>query len=158
VPLALVAFGAACSPSTTRPDVRPFPQALTAVLTAPPGVVVPAIDSLVQARGVRVKRASVIDGYVESDWYDTGTGHSYGDRQRVPDLKQAVKLRCWADPYVPGETLFTIEVAYRPRVDPSRVERDLEAVSPDSSPGRELAQHLLDDLKKRVGTPPATPQ
>ena len=142
-----------CSPATTRPDFRPFPQALTTVLTAPPERAISAADSVVRAFGVRVKQVSVLDGYLETDWYDTGTQRSFRDRERVPDLQRAVKLRCWADPYVPGESSLTIEVAYRPRIDPSRVERDLETVPPDSSPGRGLAQRLLDELKKRLGTP-----
>jgi hypothetical protein len=147
---------ATCSPATTRPGFRPLPQALIAVLLAPRERAIPAVDSIIQAAGVRVKQASVLDGYVETEWYDTDTHRSFNDRARIPDLKHAVKLRCWADPYVPGQSLFTIEVAYRPRVDPSRVERDLEAVPPDSSAGRKLAQQVLDDLKKRVGTPAAT--
>ena len=147
---------AACSPATTRPDFKPFPQALTAVVTAPPERVVPVVDSLVEALGVRVRRVSVVDGYLETDWYDTETKRSFGDRQDVPDLRRTVKLRCWADPYVPGETTVTVEVAYRPRVDPSRIERDLEVVPPDSTPGRELARRLLDEVKTRVGTPTAT--
>jgi hypothetical protein len=146
----------ACSPTTTRPDFKPFPQALTAVLTAPPARVVPVVDSLVEALGVRVRRASAVDGYLETDWYDTEAKQSFGDPQHVPNLQRTVKLRCWADPYVPGETTFTVEVVYRPRVDPSRVERDLEVVPPDSTPGRELARHLLDEVKKRIGTPAAT--
>jgi hypothetical protein len=153
--LGVVGLVVACSPSTTRPDFRPFPQALTAILIAPPGRVVPVVDSLVQALGVRVKASSTLDGYVESDWYDTATQRSFREGRRVPDLKRAVKLRCWADPYVPGETTITIEAAFRPRVDPSRSERDLEVVAPDSSAGQELALHLLDDLKKRLGTPTA---
>jgi hypothetical protein len=154
--LGWVVMVAACSPTTTRPDFKPFPQALTAVLTAPPERIVPVVDSLVEALGVRVWRASVVDGYLETDWYDPETKRSFGDQQSVPDSRRTVKLRCWADPYVPGETTFTVEVAYRPRVDPSRVERDLEAVPPDSTPGRELARQLLDEVKKRVGTPAAT--
>jgi hypothetical protein len=146
----------ACSPATTRPDFKPFPQALTAVVTAPPERVVPVVDSLVEALGVRVRRASVVDGYLETDWYDTETKRSFGEQQHMPDLRRTVKLRCWADPYVPGETTVTVEVVYRPRVDPSRVERDLEAIPPDSTPGRELARQLLDEVKKRVGTPAAT--
>jgi hypothetical protein len=146
-----------CSPGTTRPDFRPFPQALTAILIVPPARVVPVVDSLVQALGARVKATSELDGYVETEWYDTETGRSFRDRQRVPDLKHAVKVRCWADPYVPGETVITIEAAYRPRVDPSRVERDLEVVAPDSSAGQQLALHLLDDLKKLLGPPATSP-
>ena len=118
----------------------------------------PVVDSLVRALGARVKVVSVIDGYVETDWYDTVTERSFSDGQRVPDLSRAVKVRCWADPYVPGETTVTIEAAYRPRVDPSRVERDLEVVAPDSSDGRAFARRLLEGLKKRVGTPSTTPQ
>ena len=54
---------AACNPATTRPDFRPFPQALTVVLLARPERVIPVLATLVAAESLRVKRASPRDGY-----------------------------------------------------------------------------------------------
>ena len=148
---------AACNPATTRPDLRPFPQALTAVLLARPERVIPVLATLVAAESLRVKRASPRDGYLETDWYDVRTHRSFGDGDHVPDLAGTVKLRGWADPYVPTETIFTIEAAYRPRYDPSRLERDLEAVVPEGHDGYKLAAKLLAQLKEKFGSPKTTP-
>ena len=141
-----------CTPVTKRPDFQPFPQSHTIVLIARPQLVIPFLATLVQAESLRVRRSSPRDGYLETDWYDTRTRRSYrGDR--VPDLAQSVKLRGWADPYVPGETMFTLEVSYRPRYDPSRMERDLEAPVAEDHDGKKLAEELLGKLKERFGSP-----
>jgi hypothetical protein len=119
--------------------------------------VIPVLATLVAAESLRVARASAEDGYLETEWYDTETHRSFRDGAQVPDLARAVKLRCWADPYVPTETVLTIEAAYRPRMDPSRAERDLEAPVPEERAGAALAAALLAGVKEKLGSPPATP-
>jgi hypothetical protein len=146
-------FLASCTPVTTRPDFRPLPQALTLLLVARPQQVIPVLATLVAAESLRVRRASPRDGYLETDWYDARTHRSFADGDHVPDLAHTVKLRCWADPYVPGETIFTLEVAYRPRSDPSRTERELEALAPRGEDGYKVAEGLLAKLKARFGSP-----
>ena len=142
----------ACTPVTARPDFQPFPQSQTIVLMARPQLVIPFLASLVQAESLRVRRSSPRDGYIETDWYDTRTRRSYRGG-RVPDLARSVKLRGWADPYVPGETMLTLEVSYRPRYDPSRIERDLETPVAEDHDGKKLAEELLEKLKARFGSP-----
>ena len=117
---------AACTPVTARPDFRPFPQATTVLLVTRPQLVIPYLKTLMAAESLGVKRASPPDGYLEGHWYDTGTRRSIHSDAGVSDLARTVKIRCWADPYVPGETMLTLEVVYRPRYDPSRLERELE--------------------------------
>lgn len=144
---------ASCDPATTRPDFRPFPQAPTAILMTRPARVIPVLADLVTAESLRVRRASPVDGYLETDWYDTKTHRSYRESQHVPDLASAIRLRCWADPYVPTETVVTIEPAYRPRYDPSRLERDLEAPILEGQAGYALAKALVEQLKQKFGSP-----
>jgi hypothetical protein len=115
--------------------------------------VIPALAVLVAAESLRVRRANLRDGYLETDWFDTRTHRSFRDGARVPDLAHAVKLRCWADPYVPGETILTLEVAHRLRYDPSRTGRDLETLVPAGQAGDTLAASLLGKLKERFGSP-----
>ena len=148
-PLLLVA----CTPATTRPDFRPLPRARAAQVFARPQQVIPALAALVAAESLRVKRASPRDGYLETEWYDTRTRRSFPDGAGVPDLAHTVKLRCWANPYVPGETILTLEVAYRLRYDPSRTGRDLEALVPEGQDGDTLGASLLAQLKQRFGSP-----
>ena len=150
---AFATFVAACSPTTTRPDYRPLPLARTAQIYARPQQVIPALADLVKAESLRVRRANPRDGYLETDWYDTRTHRSFRNDAAVRDMSHTVKLRCWADPYVPGQTILTVEVAYRLRQDPSRNGRDLEILAAGGQPGDTLAGKLLAQLKQQLGAP-----
>ncbi|PYO85528.1 MAG: hypothetical protein DMD65_00740 [Gemmatimonadetes bacterium] len=66
-----------------------------------------------------------------------------------------VKIRFWADPYVPGQTRLTAEPVYRPRYDPSRPERDLEVILSREQAGYKIADKLMARLKERFGVPRA---
>jgi hypothetical protein len=144
---------AACTPATTRPDFKPDPQAPEVILNARPPRVTPEIAASVAAESLRVERVNVRDGYVETAWYDTRTGRSFAGTRDVPNPAATVKIRFWADPYVPGQTRLTVETVYRPRYDPSRAERDLEMVVPQDHPGRAIADRVLNKLEKRFGSP-----
>lgn len=141
----LAALALACAPGTTRPAFRPYPEALTAVVKARPDRVTTEIAAWLAAESVRVAWASPQDGFVETEWFDAGTG-------QAASPERAVKIRCWADPYVPGQTLLTVEPVYRPVLDPSRTERDLELVVPRGQEGYRLAERLLDAVKKKFGS------
>ena len=143
---------AACTPTTTRPDFPPLPQARAARISARPQQVIPALMALVVAESLRVRRANPRDGYLETDWYDTRTRRSFRNGAAVADLAHTVKLRFWADPYVPGETILTLEVAYRLRYDPSRAGRDLDTAVPPGQRGDTLADSLLTRVKRQFGS------
>lgn len=149
---AFATFAAACNPTTTRPDFRPLPQARAAQIFARPQQVIPALAALVTAESLRIERANPRDGYLETEWYDTRTRRSFRNGAAVPDLAHAVKLRGWADPYVPGQTILTLEVAYRLRYDPSRTGRDLETAVPPGQYGDTLADSLVVRLKRQFGS------
>ena len=144
---------AACTPVTTRPDFKPDPRALVVILNARPERVTPGIDSLARAESLEVQRVNLRDGYVETAWYDPARRRSYPNGRDIADLPATVKIRCWADPWVPGQTRLTVEPVYRPRVDPSRAERDLELIAPPEHGGYKVAQQLIEKLKQRFGTP-----
>src|SRR2546427_603256 len=132
-------FVAACTPVTTRPDFLPDPQGIQVILDARPGRVTPEIATLVAAESLQVEQVNDRDGYVETAWYDTRSHRSVRGAGDVPDLAATVKIRCWADPYVPGQTRLTLEAVYRPRYDPSRSERDLEVIVPEDHAGPAIA-------------------
>jgi hypothetical protein len=113
------------------------------------------IDSLVPAESLEVSRFNVQDGYVETAWYDTRTHRTRHRERDIADLTATMKIRFWADPWVPGQTRLTIEPVYRPRYDPSRTERDLEVIQSKDDDGYKIAQKLLDKLKERFGVPKA---
>src|SRR6266566_5234308 len=104
---------AACTPVTTRPDFKPDPRALVVMLNARPERVTVALDSLLPADSLEVARFNVRDGYVESSWYDPARRRSYRHERDIADLPATVKIRCWADPWVPGQTRLTVEPVYR---------------------------------------------
>ena len=150
-PSAIAVLAVSCSPVTTRPPFQPLPEALVATVNAPPARTAAAAAEWLAAEGLTVIHSSTRDGYVETAWYDTHVKASHGGSGDVPDLAATVKLRCWADPDVPGRTRLTVEPVYRPRYDPSRTERDLEAAVPVSHDGHHIAQRLLDALKQKYG-------
>jgi hypothetical protein len=125
---------AACNPATTRPSFAPVPEALHAVINAPPPRVTRFADSLVRADTIAVHFVSLRDAWLETKEF-AGTH----------------RLRLWADPDVPGKARVTIEAVYRPQQDPSRTPRDLERASPPGSPGQLRAERLLAALKEKLG-------
>ena len=147
---------AACTPATTRPDFFPFPEAPILILDARPERVTRELATLVPAESLRIERMNARDGYLETSWYDAKTGRSFAGARDLPNPAAAVKIRCWADPYVPGQTRLTVEAVYRPRFDPSLPERDLEVIAPKDHPGRAIAGRLAEKLKQRVGVPKAS--
>lgn len=147
-----------CTPVTTRPPFFPDPRAPVLILNARPEPVTIGIDSLVRAESLEVAHVNVRDGYVETAWYDTNTHRSAHHEHEIHDLGATVKLRFWADPYVPGQTRLTVEPVYRPRIDPSRRERDLEVILSKDDEGYKIAMKLVESLKKRFGVPKAAAQ
>ena len=136
-------LSAACTPVTTRPDFTPYPEALHAVINAPPARVTEEAQAWLAAQGPTVQHASPIDGFVETGWYDATDSASTPVR---------VKIRLWADPDVPGKSRVTVEAVYRPIEDPSRMPRDLERAVPENSAGLRLAERLLKALSEKLGT------
>src|SRR5437867_11931077 len=153
--LRICLFLAACTPVTTRPDFRPDPGALVVTLDARPERITAALDSLVPAESLEIAHANVRDGYVETAWYDTQAHRSRRHERDITNLAATVKIRFWADPWVPGQTRLTTEPVYRPRYDPSRPERDLEMIASKEHEGYKIAQRLADKLKQKFGVPKA---
>jgi hypothetical protein len=132
-----------CNPATTRPSFAPYPEALRTVINAPPAQVTEEAGTWLAAHGPTVQHASPIDGFLETGWYDATDSASAPVR---------VKIRLWADPYVPGKSRVTVEAVYRPMEDPSRTPRDLERAAPEDSAGQRLAERLLAALSEKLGT------
>ena len=123
-----------CTPATTRPPFAPVPEALHAVINAPPSDVTQAAQAILTADSVPVGFMNLQDAFLETKEF-AGTH----------------RLRLWADPDVPGKARVTIEAVYRPFEDPSRTPRDLERAAPPGSPGQLRAEQLLAALKDKLG-------
>jgi hypothetical protein len=123
-----------CTPATTRPPFAPYPEALRAVINAPPPRVVEEARAWLIADSVAVRFASPRDAFLET-----------------AELPGEVTLRVWADPDVPGKARVAIEAVYRPTEDPSREPRDLERAVPADSDGQRLADRLMAALVEKFG-------
>src|SRR5437899_3103318 len=123
----------------------------------PAARVSPEIAALVTAESLQVERMNVPDGYVETVWYDTQSRRSFRGTGDVPDLAATVKIRCWADPYVPGQTHLTVETVSRPRYDPSRTERALEVAVPKTHAGHTIADSPVTARYEPFATPNSAP-
>lgn len=126
----------ACNPRTSRPPFAPIPEALHAVINAPPPRVTAVADSLLRADTVVVRYVNLRDAFLETAEFGGTPPH---------------RVRLWADPDVPGKSRVTIEAVYRPLADPSRTPRDLERAAPIGSPGQQRAAQLLAALKETLG-------
>ena len=144
-----------CTPVTTRPPFFPDPRALVVILDARPDRVTAGIDSLVPAESLEIAHSNRRDGFVETAWYDTQARRTRHHEREIANLGHTVKIRFWADPWVPGQTRLTVEAVYRPRYDPSREERDLEVMVDMDDEGYKLEQQFVEGLKKRFGVPKA---
>ncbi len=151
IPHSALLFLFACSPATTRPSFLPYPQALVAVVDAPAATIVPEAVGWLVSQGFRADWSSPGDGYVETAWFNVRTRQSV-QGANPGDLLHTIKIRCWADPNVPGKSQLTVEAIYRPILDPSRPERDLEIIVPQGSDGFRIAQQLIDAMTQKFGT------
>jgi hypothetical protein len=131
---AFVLLLTACTPATTRPPFAPVPEALHAVINAPPANVTRTAQEILTADSISVQFARLQDAFLETKEF-AGT----------------YRLRLWADPDVPGKARVTIEAVFRPIEDPSRTRRDLERAAPPGSPGQLRAEQLLAALKDKLG-------
>jgi hypothetical protein len=142
---------AGCNPASTRPAIAPFPEAKALLLTGGVREITMEIGGWLAAQSIHTEWVSAEDGYVESTWYDTDTRQSTGGTGSIGDLQVTVKIRCWVDPDAPGRSRLTVEAVYRPQVDPSRAERDLERPVPPGSGGAVLVQQLIDEMQRKFG-------
>jgi len=132
----------ACTPATTRPAFAPFPEALHAIVNAPPDRVTDEAKTWLAVHGPTIQHVNARDAFLETGWYDAT------DSSAAP---VRVKIRLWADPDVPGKSRVTVEAVFRPMEDPSRTSRDLELAAPKESAGQRLAERLLTALGDKLG-------
>ena len=142
---------AACRPDTTRPDIMPFPAAAGVEIRLRPPEATRRLAEALQADSLPPSRVRLRDGYLETAWLDSATGRP---TTRRPLGTSVVRLRGWADPGRPGNTVLTVETVYRPLADPSLPERELERLVPPAHPVAVKVEQVLEALLKRHGGPP----
>jgi hypothetical protein len=141
----------ACQPSTTRPTFTALPEAAVTEIRLSQLEATRQLAEGLKAESIPASRVELRDGYIESTWFDSATGRL---TSRRPIGTRVVRVRAWADPARPGNTLLTVETLYQPYVDPSLPPRELEREVPRDHPVAVKVRALLENLVKRYGGPP----
>jgi hypothetical protein len=150
-PLAIAAGLAGCHPNTTRPTIVPLPEAALTEIRLVPQEATSRLAEAMVADSIPLARVHARDGYIESRWIDSATGRA---TRRRPLGTGVVRVRAWADPGRPGNSMLTVETVYRPVADPSMPERELERQVPKTHPVAVKVEAELAALLKRFGGPP----
>lgn len=143
--IAVAVFTVACTAPAIRPHYGPLPAAAIDTLPMPADSAIVLFTARLTAAGLRVRRASPAEGYLETDWFDLRAR-----RPVAPDRLQTdrvVRVRVFADPEPPGRSRVVVETVYRRTADPSAPGREEEMVAPPGHPGDSLTQHLLSGLR-----------
>jgi len=142
---------AACQPATSRPPFGPLPEALGSELRLAVPEATRRLAEALKADSFPTSTVRLRDGYIETPWFLARTRRATSRRPVGPGV---VRIRAWADPARPGSTQLTVETLYRPRVDPSLPERELEREVPRDHPVALRVEAALKRLVERFGTPP----
>ena len=148
--IALLAVGA-CRPNSTRPPFPPVPEAATTEIRLAPTEAVRLLAEALKADSITPSRVELRDSWLETRWFDTAPGAPV---RRRPVGAGAVRVRAWADPTHPGNSKVFVETVYRPMVDPSLPERELDREVPRNHPVAVKVRATLQELVKRFGGPP----
>ncbi len=149
--IAAAALLAACRPDTTRPPTTPYPEAAGVEIRLRAPEATRRLADALQADSLPPSRVRIRDGYIETVWLDSATGQPTARR---PLGTGVVRLRAWADPGRPGNTVLRVETLYRPFADPSLPERELERQVPPTHPTAVKIEKILAAMLERHGGPP----
>ena len=129
---------AGCDPTTTRPAITPIPEARTIEVTLSRQGAITKLHEALLADSFPIAQVVTSDAWLETPWFDALTLKPTSAQRLGPDV---VKLRAWADPARPGNSLLIVELVYRPLADPSVPARELDRPVPP-----------IDSIYVRVGT------
>ncbi|HWP38504.1 MAG TPA: hypothetical protein VNL18_13220 [Gemmatimonadales bacterium] len=131
----------ACTAASVRPSLRPLPGAAVDTISSEAAPIIERLGAEVSALGFRVRALSTVEGYLETEWQDLRTSTPANADHIASD--RVIKLRAWADPLPPGETIVVLEAVYRRYTDPSQPSRELEIVVPPDHPADSLVHRLM---------------
>jgi len=129
--LSYAVLALACRPNTTRPPITPYPEAAGTEVRLPVIEATRHLAEALQADSIPARKIQQRDGYIETGWFLAATGRPAPARKFGPGV---VRVRAWADPSRPGSSQLTVETLYRPLLDPSLPERELERQVPRNHP------------------------
>jgi hypothetical protein len=145
-----VALG--CRPTTTRPSFVPLPEAATTEVRLPVPEATRRLAEALRADSIVPRRVHLRDGYLETGWFRVSNGRPVEQRRALGT--GIVRVRAWSDPARPGSSQLTVETLYRPLVDPSLPERELEREVARDHPVAVKVVAALKQLVDRFGGTP----
>lgn len=146
----LLALAAACYPATTRPDLLPIPGSERVEIELPVPAATRALAVALDGDSIPVARTEPDDGWLETGWFDIATMRPTTRRAVGLDV---VKVRAFVDPGRPDHSVLQVETVYRPLLDPSTPERELERQVPTGHPVAARVKAVLDSLARVYGDP-----
>lgn len=138
----------ACDPGTTRPDLIPFPESRTIEVTQDRPQALAALHRALVADSFPIAHLSTRDLWLDTPWFDALSLVPTGTQRLGASV---VKLRGWAEPARPGNTLIVVELVYRPVVDPSLPARTLERSVPPTDSIYVRVGRVLKVLQDSIG-------
>lgn len=146
--LAVTLAVVACDPTTTRPDVTPIPEARTIEVTLSRQGAITKLHEALLADSFPIDRMVTQDAWLETPWFDALTLQPTPAQRLGRDV---VKLRGWADPSRPGNSLIVVELVYRPLADPSVPSRELDRPVPSTDSIYIRVGTILKGLEDEIG-------
>jgi hypothetical protein len=138
----------ACNPTTTRPDVTPIPEARSIEVRLSRQGAISKLHQALLADSFPIAQVNTQDAWLETPWFDALTLRPTGAQRLGPDV---VKLRGWADPARPGNSLLVVELVYRPLADPSVPQRELDRPVPATDSIYTRVGTILRGIKNEIG-------
>ena len=148
-----VALLMGCGANNIRPRTRPMVDAELDTVPGVPEVVLDSLRTEVSDRGFEVSRVSLVEGFLETRWFDLENRRTGGTYARHTD--RVIRLRFFADPASNERTVLHSEAVFRRTLDPSVPAGIAEEMVPLNHPGDSLLQQILDTVRTesaRVGT------
>lgn len=137
-----------CDPTTTRPDVTPIPEARSIEVRLSRQGALTKLHQALVADSFPIQAVNAQDAWLETPWFDALTLKPTSAQRLGPDV---VKLRGWADPARPGNSLIIVELVYRPLADPSVPQRELDRPVPRTDSIYIRVGTLLKGLEDEIG-------
>jgi hypothetical protein len=145
-------LGAGCQPNTTRPSFNPVPEAAGTEVRLVVPEATRQLAQMLRADSIPIRRVQPRDGYIESGWFQASGGRAVRGGRAVGT--GIVRVRGWADPARPGSSQVTVETLYRPVLDPSLPERELERQVSHDHPVAVKVEAALKRLVDQFGGAP----
>jgi len=133
-----------CRATTSRPAFIPLPSATSAAVELEIPAATRALAETLAKDSVSLATIREADGYIDSGWLDAVTLERTGKR---PLGRDVVRVRAWINPSKLFWSELVVEATYRPLTDPSRPERELDAMLPEDHP---LQRRIAGSLRKLI--------